>query len=99
MPTPPWKPPVPLTYDNVVSILAEIKGMDEDEITPQTTLLDVEMDSLLLVEFAVVLTERHGVDWEADLDLTPATTIADFVHVLAEQSSGAEAAPSVTGAL
>ncbi|MEV5814561.1 hypothetical protein [Streptomyces mutabilis] len=32
---------MPLTYDNVVSILAEITGMDEDEITPQTTLLDV----------------------------------------------------------
>ncbi|GHG91814.1 acyl carrier protein [Streptomyces lanatus] len=90
---------MPLTYDNVVSILAEITGMDEDEITPQTTLLDVEMDSLLLAEFDVILAERHGVDLAAGLDLTPETTIADFVHAVAEQSSGAEAAPSVMGAL
>lgn len=89
---------MPLTYDNVVSILAEITGMDEDEIAPQTTLLDVEIDSLDLAEFATQLAERHGVDLAASLDLTPATTIADFVHVLVEQSSSAEAAPSVMGA-
>jgi acyl carrier protein len=90
---------MPLTYDNVVSILADITGMDEDEITPQTTLLNVEMDSLLLAEFATQLAERHGVDLADSLDLTPETTIADFVHVLAEQSPSAEAAPSVLSAL
>ena len=90
---------MPLTYDNVVSILAELTGMDEDEITPQTTLLDVEMDSLLLAEFDMILAERHGVDLAASLDITPETTIADFVHVLAEQSSSTAAAPSVMGAL
>ncbi|MDF3142281.1 MULTISPECIES: acyl carrier protein [unclassified Streptomyces] len=86
---------MPLTHDNVVSILAEITGIDEDEITPQTTLLDVEMDSLLLVEFAVVLAERHQVDVADNLNLTPESTIADFVAVVAEQSSTAAAVPSV----
>jgi acyl carrier protein len=90
---------MPLTYDNVVSILADITGMDEEEITPQTTLLNVEMDSLLLAEFATQLAERHGVDLADRLDLTPETTIADFVRVLAEQSPSAEAAPSVLSAL
>ena len=89
---------MPLTYDNVVSILAEVAGMDEDEITPQATLLDVEMDSLDLVECAVLLAERHGVDLTGSLDVTPATTIADFTHLLVAQSSSAGDAPSVMGA-
>ena len=72
--------------------------MDEDEITPQTTLLDIEVDSLDLAEFATQLAERHGVDLVGSLDVAPATTIADFTHVLAEQSSSAEAAPAATGA-
>ncbi|MFJ8546562.1 acyl carrier protein [Streptomyces sp. NPDC093586] len=88
---------MPLRYDNVVSILVDITGMGEEEITPQTTLLDIGMDSLDLAEFAAILAERHGVDLVGSLDVTPATTIADFTHVLAEQSSSAEAAPSATG--
>ncbi|MDN3247623.1 MULTISPECIES: acyl carrier protein [unclassified Streptomyces] len=86
-----------LTYDDVVSILAEITGMDEEEFTPQTALLDVKIDSLDLAVFDTILAERHGVDLVGSLGLTPATTIADFTHILSEQSASAEAAPSVTG--
>ncbi|MEV6594875.1 acyl carrier protein [Streptomyces acidicola] len=89
---------MPLTYDTLVSVLAEVTGVDEELITPQTTLLDIEMDSLLLVEFAVVLEERHGVDLADNLDLTQGSTIADLVQALAEQSPNAAAAPSTTAA-
>ncbi|MCC9706046.1 acyl carrier protein [Streptomyces sp. MNU76] len=89
---------MPLTYDTVVSILAGVTGVDEKQITPQSTLLDIEMDSLLLVEFAVVLAERHGVDLADDLDLAQGSTIADLVQALAEQSSNAAVAPSTTAA-
>ncbi len=89
---------MPLTHDTVISILAEVTGTDEKQITPQTTLLDIEMDSLLLVEFAVVLAERHGIDLADNLDLTQDSTIADLVQALAEQSSNAAATPSTTAA-
>ncbi|MFF8382204.1 phosphopantetheine-binding protein [Streptomyces kanasensis] len=89
---------MPLTYDSLVPILADVTGVSEDEISPQTTLLDVEMDALLLVELAVVLAERHGVHLADDRNLTPSTTIADFVRCLTERGCLAGAVPSVLDA-
>jgi acyl carrier protein len=89
---------MPLTDDTLISLLCEVTGMEENEVTGQTTLVDIEMDSLLLAEFATVLAERHGVDLPNSLHVTPTTTIADLVHALAEQSSSAAAAPSGMGA-
>ncbi|WP_081239326.1 acyl carrier protein [Streptomyces viridosporus] len=89
---------MPLTHDTVVSILAEVTGVDEKQLTSQTTLLDIEMDSLLLVEFAVVLEERHGVDVADNLDLTQDSTITELVQAVAEQSPNAAAVPSTAAA-
>ncbi|MCZ9355122.1 acyl carrier protein [Streptomyces mutabilis] len=85
---------MPLTHDTVISLLAEVTGADEKQITPQTTLLDIEMDSLLLIEVTVVLAEHHGIDLADNLDVTLDSTIADLVQALAEQSSNAAATPS-----
>ncbi|MER8042184.1 acyl carrier protein [Streptomyces sp. NPDC094032] len=52
-----------------------------DMITPEATLTDLEMDSLALAEFALILEDRLGVKI-GDADITKDASIADLVSAL-----------------
>ncbi|CAN5269913.1 acyl carrier protein [soil metagenome] len=75
-------------YDKVADILAEKFGVPTDDISPEATFEDMDLDSLDLVEFALAAEEELGVrisDEEAE-DLK---TLNDTVSLL--ESKGAKA--------
>lgn len=73
-------------YDRVADLLVDKFGVPKDDISPEATFEDLDLDSLDLVEFAMAAEEELGVrisDEEAeDLD-----TLQDTVNLL--QSKGA----------
>lgn len=73
-------------YDRVKGLLVDKFGVPEDDITPEATFDDLDLDSLDLVEFALAAEEELGVrisDEEAE-DLE---TLQDTVKLL--ESKGA----------
>ncbi|MGK5547103.1 acyl carrier protein [Streptomyces sp. URMC 127] len=89
-----------LTCEAVIEALAKGTGMREEELTPETRLADVELDSLMLAEFATVLAAEHGVRVAEVIDPTEATTIGDIVTAVVEQARAGgprtDAAPQET---
>lgn len=74
-------------YEKVKTLLTDKFGVPEDEISPQATFEDLDLDSLDLVEFALAAEEDLGVritDEEAE-DLK---TLQDAVTLL--ESKGAD---------
>lgn len=69
------------TYDTVRSALAATFRIPEDELHPQVTLAQLEMDSLALAEFALVLEERLGVKLQSE-HATGETTLAEVAEHL-----------------
>lgn len=73
-------------YDRVTELLVDKFGVPEEDITPEATFEDLDLDSLDLVEFALAAEEDLGVrisDEEAE-DLE---TLKDTVKLL--ESKGA----------
>lgn len=73
-------------YDRVKGLLVDKFGVPEDDISPEATFEDLDLDSLDLVEFALAAEEELGVrisDEEAE-DLE---TLQDTVKLL--ESKGA----------
>lgn len=73
-------------YDRVKGLLVDKFGVPEDDISPEATFDDLDLDSLDLVEFALAAEEELGVrisDEEAE-DLE---TLQDTVKLL--ESKGA----------
>ncbi|MFE0808524.1 acyl carrier protein [Streptomyces sp. NPDC058794] len=54
-------------YDRLVTLLTEEFGIDADCLRPQATVRDLDVDSLMLAEIAVILSEETGVRVD-DLD-------------------------------
>ena len=52
------------TYDVIRSVLSGSFRVPEDEIRPGATLGELDLDSLALTEFVLVLHERFGVKIE-----------------------------------
>jgi acyl carrier protein len=76
-------------YDRVADLLVEKFGVPAEDISPEATFEDLDLDSLDLVEFALAAEEDLGVritDEEAE-DLE---TLADTVSLL--ESKGAKVA-------
>ncbi|SEP69606.1 acyl carrier protein [Streptomyces sp. yr375] len=72
------------TYDQIVGILVEELGQSREELRPESTFKDLELDSLSLLELGVILQERTGVTLEGvDAGCTLAETAAALDRVLA----------------
>ena len=54
-------------YDRLVTLLTEEFGIDADCVRPHATVRDLDVDSLMLAEIAVILSEETGVRVD-DLD-------------------------------
>ncbi|WP_030788621.1 acyl carrier protein [Streptomyces sp. NRRL S-920] len=64
-------------YSTVVDILVDKFQCAEEELTPATTVEDVDLDSLAQVEFAITLESRIGRPFSED-QLTLDTTLGEI---------------------
>jgi len=65
------------TYETIAKLLAEQKDMDANDIRPDMTFSDLELDSLDVAELVMNLEDELGVPVEIDESLR---TIADLVQ-------------------
>ncbi|MBO4209340.1 acyl carrier protein [Micromonospora echinofusca] len=68
-------------YQQVVQILTTRFEVEPDEIGPDVTFEELELDSLFMVELALVLQKEFHIKI-ADEDTTPRTTIAALAGVI-----------------
>jgi len=81
---------VPRVFDRVRKIIAEQLGVEESEITPQTSFVDdLNADSLDLVELIMSLEEEFSKEGKSieisDEDAEKIVTVQDAVNYIAEQ--------------
>ncbi|MFF8271724.1 acyl carrier protein [Streptomyces sp. NPDC016562] len=74
-------------YDRLVRLLTEVLSIDPALVTPQRTFRELELDSITLVELAVMVTEETGISLqELNLDLTLAQTAERFAAQQSQSS-------------
>ncbi len=67
------------TFDRVVKILREQDGLDDVELTCDTKLAEVGLDSLATVEAVMACEDEFGI--EVDADASP-STVGEFVDMV-----------------
>ena len=67
------------TFDRIVKILQEQDGLEDVEITNDTKLSDLGLDSLSVVEAVMACEDECGI--EVDADAAP-ETVGDFVDMV-----------------
>lgn len=67
------------TFDRVVKILREQDGLEDAELTADTKLADLGLDSLAIVEGVMACEDEFGV--EIDADEAP-ETVGDIVDII-----------------
>jgi acyl carrier protein len=72
---------VPDTYDTFRSILSSAFRIPEDEIRPDLTLEQLDLDSLALTELVLIVHERFGVKVDSAY-ASRSTTVAQVVDHL-----------------
>ena len=70
-------------FDKIKSIIVEQLGVDEDEITLETTFADLNADSLDIVELIMALEEEFDLDIP-DEDAEKIRTVGDAVNYIKE---------------
>lgn len=73
-------------YDKVKELLVEKFGVAEDEVSPEATFSDLDLDSLDLVEFALAAEEELGVRI-SDEEAEQLDTLDDTVKLLEEKGA------------
>jgi acyl carrier protein len=76
---------VTATYDLITATLVETFELDAGQLTPQSTFEDLGLDSLALVEMALVVHEHTGTAVEG---ITPQSTLAEAAALLASAADG-----------
>ncbi|MEV8314373.1 phosphopantetheine-binding protein [Streptomyces sp. NPDC059900] len=69
------------TYDRLVGLLTKGFGVEADEVAPENTFEDLELDSLALVELTLAAQEEFGITLTDD-DLHAKNTMAEAAGVL-----------------
>jgi acyl carrier protein len=64
------------------TILTTRFGVSTDDIEPESTFDDLAVDSLIIVELALILRREHGIQLD-DWDLTPQMTLDEAAQFLA----------------
>lgn len=67
------------TFDRIVKILQEQDGLEDVEITNDTKLSDLGLDSLSVVEAVMACEDEFGI--EVDADASP-STVGEFVDMV-----------------
>ncbi len=77
-----------VTSDQVLDTIKGVVpkfGVDADEVTVESTLEDLDMDSLDVVEVMQAIEDEHGVE-VPDEDLEDLTTIGDAINAVVKNS-------------
>jgi acyl carrier protein len=75
-----------MLYDHVVAMITTRFGVAPEDVRPDATLADLDMDSLALVEFALTVQSELGVQLGDD-EVAPNDKLIDVVTLL--ESKGA----------
>ena len=67
------------TFDRIVKILQEQDGLEDVDITPDTKLTDLGLDSLAVVEAVMACEDEFGVEISED---SAPETIGDLVDLI-----------------
>lgn len=73
------------TFDRVVKILREQDGLEDVELTPDTKLADVGLDSLATVEAVMACEDEFGIEIDAESNPTTVGEFVDMVEKLLEK--------------
>lgn len=79
------------SYLAICAALSETFGVEPAELRPEATFEELEVDSLALLEFAIVMSERLGVSG-GDADLRPSMTLGEAATIVEELRSQAGSA-------
>lgn len=69
------------TFEQLALIIEEKLGVPRASITPDTALKDIEVDSLALIEVALVAEERFGAEIPTD-EISPSGTVKDLYELV-----------------
>ncbi|MBI2297782.1 MAG: acyl carrier protein [Armatimonadetes bacterium] len=68
---------------DVLQIIAEYKGLDVTEVTPERSFQELGIDSLDAIDIIYEIEDRFGIDVPQDaLDLQKAKTVGDVVALV-----------------
>ena len=76
-------------YDKVKELLVDKFGVEEEEVSPEATFEDLDLDSLDLVEFALAAEDELGVRI-SDEEAEQLETLDDTVKLLEEKGAKVE---------
>ena len=76
-------------YDKVKELLVDKFGVEEEEVSPEATFEDLDLDSLDLVEFALAAEDELGVRI-TDEEAEQLETLDDTVKLLEEKGAKVE---------
>lgn len=76
-------------YDKVKELLVDKFGVAEEDVKPEATFSDLDLDSLDLVEFALAAEEEMGVRI-SDEEAEQLDTLSDTVALLEEKGATVE---------
>lgn len=72
----------PMVEKDIISIISEISGFDEDEITPEKNFFkDLEVDSIKAIEITVAIEKKFGISVR-DEDVPKITTVREAVEIV-----------------
>lgn len=82
-------------YDRLATLLIEEFGVDADAVRPEAGVRDLDVDSLMLAEIAVIVSEETGVRLD-DLDggLNPDSTLGELAEAF--QAAVTRGTPAAT---
>lgn len=69
------------TYEKIVNIIAEHRDIDREGLSPETTFVELGLDSLDMVELIMALEEQFGKTVELSADVK---TLAQAVQLVDE---------------
>jgi len=78
------------TMNRLSEILTSYFGVDESEVRPDATFAELDLDSLAIVEFALVAEKEFGVSIGDD-EVSPQATVTDAVALLDAKGVPADA--------
>ncbi|MGW2651914.1 phosphopantetheine-binding protein [Streptomyces sp. NPDC001393] len=82
------------TYELITTTLTDTFGIDPAQMSPDSTFEQLELDSLAMVEMAIMVQEQTGAEIG---DLTPRSTLAEAAAMLSVPQQSA-ARPCTDGA-
>lgn len=76
-------------YDSIAEMLCDAKDLAPEALTPETTLAELEPDSLDYVELMVLAKREFNVTLTADMFMTkPPVTLRDLSRLIAQEMAG-----------